>query len=89
MMQDDSTGQAGESEWPEAKAQIEAEAQAEIEARAEALEGVRRLMADPDPKYRHLQEALAAEYLRDIAGVERRLDQWVRNQFRVLSGGRA
>jgi hypothetical protein len=90
----DSTGQAPvhyatQAEWEEVKAQPEEEARAEAEAQAEALEGVRRLMADPDGRFRPLQEALAAEYLRDIAGVERRLDKFIRDSFRAIDGGRS
>ena len=76
---------ATQAEWEEVKAQLEEEARAE----AEALEGVRRLMADPDAKSRPLQEAIAAEYLRDIAGVERRLDKFIRDSFRAIDGGRS
>jgi hypothetical protein len=55
MVQDDSTGQGSQAEWAEVMAQIEAEAQAEIGGQAEALEGVRRLLADPHPKFRPLR----------------------------------
>ena len=71
---------ATQAEWEEVKAQIEAGA----EAKAEALEGVRRLMADPDPKFLPLQEALAAEYERDIDGVAARLARLIERQAKNL-----
>jgi hypothetical protein len=75
---------ATQAEWEEVKAQIEADAKAGAEAKAEALEGVRRLMADPDPKFLPLQEARAAEYERDIDGVAARLARLIERQAKDL-----